>query len=201
MRTIAISEASEVDAWAITWWSLVLRGVAAVGFGLLSFLAPGISLSALVLCFGAYAFVGGIFALVLALRKTSGERWWALVLEGIVGLAAGVGTLLLPLVTAIALVYFVAFWAIVTGVLEIVTAVRLRKHIDGEWLLGLSGVVSLALGISLALFPGPGALALVIWLGAYALLFGVLLIALGIRARSWQRETTRTPIAHAEHST
>jgi uncharacterized membrane protein HdeD (DUF308 family) len=201
MRTIPISERSGVDAWAISWWSLVLRGVAAVGFGLLCFLAPGLSLSALVMLFGAYAFVDGISSIVLAFRKTSGERWWALLLKGIVGLAAGVGTVLLPLVTALALVYLVAVWAIATGVLEIVTAVRLRKVIQGEWLLGLSGLASTLLGISLALFPGPGALALVFWLGAYALVSGVLLIALGIRARSWQHGHVQPPMAHAENPT
>lgn len=200
MGTHPVSQRSEVDAWAISWWSLVLRGVAAVGFALLCFLAPGISLAALVLWFGAYALVDGILAIALAFRKTSGERWWALLLKGILGLAAGVAALLLPLVTAIALVYLVASWAIMTGVLEIVTAIRLRKFIRGEWLLGLSGLASMLLGISLVLFPGPGALALVLWLGASALVSGLLLIALGTRARSWERGHIHPRIAHAEHS-
>jgi uncharacterized membrane protein HdeD (DUF308 family) len=190
---------SEVEVWTVSWWSLLLRGLAGVAFGVLSFLAPGISLAALVLCFGAYAFVDGTFAIVMALRKTErGGRWWAFLLQGIVGIAAGVGTLFLPIVTALALVYLVATWAILTGVLEIVTAVRLRKVIEGEWLLGLSGLLSVALGLSLALFPGPGALALVIWIGAYAVVSGVVLIALGVRARSWQRESSRPPLPHAE---
>ncbi|HWA74717.1 MAG TPA: HdeD family acid-resistance protein [Polyangiaceae bacterium] len=190
---------SEAEVWTVSWWSLVLRGLAGVAFGVLSFLAPSISLAALVLCFGAYAFVDGVFAIVLALRKPErGGRWWALLLQGIIGIAAGVATLFLPLVTALALVYLVATWAIVTGALEIVTAVRLRKIIEGEWLLGLTGLLSVALGVSLALFPGPGALALVIWIGAYAVLSGAILITLGIRARSWQRGSSRPPLAHAE---
>jgi len=189
---------SEVEVWTISWWSLVLRGVAGLAFGVLSFLAPGISLAALVLCFGAYAFVDGIFALVTALRKSERGRWVALLLQGIIGIAVGVATLLVPIVTALALVYLVAMWAIITGVLEIFTAVRLRKVIEGEWLLGLSGLLSVALGVSLALFPGPGALAIVVWTGAYAIVSGTVLIALGIRARSWQHGSSRPPLTHAE---
>jgi len=189
---------SEVEIWTISWWSLVLRGLAGVAFGVLSFVAPGISLAALVLCFGAYAFVDGIFSLVMAFRKSERGRWGALLLQGIIGIAAGVATLLLPIVTALALVYLVATWAIMTGVLEIISAVRLRKVIQGEWLLGLSGLLSVALGVSLALFPGPGALALMIWIGAYAVVSGTFLIALGVRARSWQHRSSRPPLAHAE---
>jgi uncharacterized membrane protein HdeD (DUF308 family) len=189
---------SEVEVWTVSWWSLVLRGLAGVAFGVLSFLAPGISLAALVLCFGAYAFVDGVFALVLAFRKSERGHWGALLLQGMIGVAAGVATLLLPIVTALALVYLVATWAIITGILEIVSAVRLRKVIEGEWLLALSGLLSVALGVSLALFPGPGALTLVIWIGAYAALSGAVLIALGIRARSWQHGSSRPPLTHAE---
>lgn len=190
---------SEVGVWSASWWSLLLRGLAGVAFGVLSFLAPGISLAALVLCFGAYAFVDGIFAIAMALRRTErGERWAALLLQGVIGILAGVATLFLPIVTALALVYLVATWAIITGVLEIVTAVRLRKAIEGEWLLGLSGLLSVVLGVSLALFPGPGALALVVWVGAYAVLSGAILIALAIRARSWERESSRPPLTPAE---
>jgi uncharacterized membrane protein HdeD (DUF308 family) len=189
---------SEVEVWTVSWWSLVLRGLAGVAFGILSFVAPGISLAALVLWFGAYAFVDGIFAIVMAFRKTDRGRWGALLLQGIIGIGAGVATLLVPIVTALALVYLVATWAIITGVLEIVTAVRLRKVIEGEWLLGLSGLLSVALGVSLALFPGPGALALMVWIGAYALLSGTALIALGVRARSWRRGSSRPPLTHAE---
>src|SRR5689334_17763506 len=97
---------SEVEVWTVSWWSLLLRGLAGIAFGVLSFLAPGISLAALVLCFGAYAFVDGIFAIVVAFRRTErGERWWALLLQGVIGMVAGVATLFLPIVTALALVY------------------------------------------------------------------------------------------------
>lgn len=189
---------SEVEVWTISWWSLVLRGLAGLAFGILSLVAPGISLAALVLCFGAYAFVDGIFALVMAFRKSERGRWVALSLQGIIGVAAGLAALLLPIVTALALVYLVATWAIITGVLEIVTAVRLRKVIEGEWLLGLSGLLSVVLGASLALFPGPGALALVVWIAAYAVVSGTVLIVLGIRARSWQHGGSRSALTPAE---
>jgi uncharacterized membrane protein HdeD (DUF308 family) len=183
--------ASDVEVWAVSWWSLALRGVAAIAVGAMAIFAPHISLTALVLTFGVYALVDGILTIVVGLKRHSGRRWWSPLLEGLVGVAAGVCALALPTVTALALVYLIAGWAFVTGVLEMVAAVRLRKLIDGEWLLGLSGFLSLVLGVCLAAFPGPGAVALMFWLGAYALLFGVVLVALGLRARSWQRVNGR----------
>jgi uncharacterized membrane protein HdeD (DUF308 family) len=157
-------------------------------FGLVTFVEPGISLAVLVLMFGAYAFVDGIFAIMSAIRRQTGsEPWWLVLLEGIAGIAAGAGTLLWPGLTAIILLYFIAAWALVTGAFELAAAVRLRKIITDEWLLVLSGLASIALGVVLLLSPALGALALVIWIGAAAFVSGVTFVLLSFRLRSWGR--------------
>lgn len=172
------------------WWAIALRGLVGILVGLLAFLMPIPTVTALVWLFGAYALLDGLFNLVSVLRKRTHRRpWWALLLSGIAGVGAGVISFIWPGITAIALVYLIAAWALATGVLEIVAAVRLRKEIQGEWLLAISGVFSVALGVLLALFPGPGAVGLVWYFGAYAIVFGVLLVSLGIRLRSRSEET------------
>jgi uncharacterized membrane protein HdeD (DUF308 family) len=173
----------DVDSLSRNWWAVSLRGLAGILFGIITFVAPGISLAAVVLLFGAYAFADGVLAIVSAVRRRGTDRWWLLLIEGLVGIAAGVLTLLWPDITALALLYVIAAWALVTGAFEIAAAIRLRKAISGEWLLALSGVLSIALGVLLILWPGPGALALVIWIGAYAFVFGALLFALGLRLK------------------
>jgi uncharacterized membrane protein HdeD (DUF308 family) len=181
------------------WWAVALRGVAAILFGLLTFVVPGITLAVLVLLFGSYAIVDGIFNLVAAARGrvADGEqaRGW-LVLEGLVSIAAGVVTFVWPGLTALALVYIIAAWAVVTGVLEIVAAVRLRRQIDNEWWLALSGVLSIVFGVLLMVAPGVGALALVFWIGAYAIVFGALLVGLAFRLRN-ARPHTQARMARA----
>jgi len=167
------------------WWLAALRGALAVVFGVVAFTLPGITFEVLVLLFGAYAFVDGIAVLSFGLIAAGeGQRWWPLVLGGIVGIATGVLTFAQPAAMALALVYVVGAWAIVTGVLEIVAAIRLREYITSEWLMGISGALSIVFGVLVIAQPGAGALTLVYLLGFYAVLAGISQIALGFRMRS-----------------
>jgi uncharacterized membrane protein HdeD (DUF308 family) len=166
---------------AANWWALALRGLVAVLFGLLTFLVPGITLVTLVLLFGAYALVDGIFNVIAFFRV--GSHQWALLIEGVIGTIAGVLTFAWPSITAIVLLYLIAFWAILTGIFEIVAGVLLRKVITNEWMLLLMGVLSFLFGFVILFAPGAGALAIVLWIGAYALVFGVVLLALAFRLR------------------
>ncbi len=167
-----------------SWWAFVLRGALTLLFGVLALLLPEMAVFTLVMMFGVYAVVAGVFDVVAALReKAPGPRPWALLLCGIVSVLAGLFAFARPRLTAISLLYVIAAWAIATGVLEIVAAIRLRKEIRGEWLLVVSGVLSAAFGVFLAAFPGAGALAVLFWIGAYAILLGVLLVLLGVELR------------------
>src|SRR5512133_1279445 len=157
------------------WWFVALRGLAAVLFGVAAFAWPGLTLALLVLLFGAYAVVDGVFALVYAFGSGRRFRGW-LVVEGLAGFVLGIIALVWPGITALTLLYLIAGWAVVTGVLEIVAAIGLRKVIRNEWMLGLSGLASVIFGVVLAIQPGSGALALIWLIGAYAIVFGVLLI-------------------------
>ena len=167
----------DIETLAKNWWALALRGIAAIVFGILALVLPGVTLAVLVLLFGAYALVEGVFNVVAAIRgRGDGSPWWALVLEGSVSIAAGIVAILVPGLTALALLYMIAAWAVVTGVLEIVAAVRLRRQITGELWLALNGVLTF-------LVPGAGALSLAWLIGAYAVLFGLLLLGLAFRLR------------------
>jgi uncharacterized membrane protein HdeD (DUF308 family) len=166
------------------WWALALRGVIAVLFGLSTFFVPGVTLIALVLLFGFYAILDGVFDIVSAV-KAPGPHW-PLLVEGIVGIIAGIVTFMWPGITAMVLLYLIGFWAILTGVLEIVAGIRLRQAIANEMLLILMGVISILFGILIILFPGAGALAVIFWIGAYALVFGIILIALAFRLRGFR---------------
>jgi uncharacterized membrane protein HdeD (DUF308 family) len=168
---------------AQNWGLFVLRGVLAILFGLAAFLAPGLTLAALIFVFAVYAIVDGIFAIGAGLGSAAGPRWW-IVLAGIVGIAVGVYTFFNPSMTALALVYVIAAWAIVIGVLQIIAAYRLRAVIANEWLLALSGVLSVAFGALVIYSPGSGALAILWIIGFYAILLGVTYVALGLRLRS-----------------
>src|SRR5438552_7852430 len=188
----------DVMILARNWGAIAIRGVAAILFGVLTFVVPGLTLAALVLLFGAYALVDGVFNIIAAVRRRAGDPpWWVLLLEGIVGVAAGVVTFVLPGLTAVTLVYIIAAWAIVTGVLEIVAAVRLRRQLTGEWWLLLGGVLSVVFGVVVMLAPAAGALAMVLWIGAYAIVFGALLLALAFRLRRAQAELRDVPFARA----
>jgi uncharacterized membrane protein HdeD (DUF308 family) len=172
-----------VTALANNWWTLVLRGIAAIIFGILAYLWPGITFTVLVLFFGAYALWDGVFALIGAFR-TEGERRWSLVLEGVVGIAAGLVTFFWTGAASLALLLVIGAWAIVTGIFEIVSAIRLREEIEGEWLLLISGVLSVLFGIALAIWPAAGLVAVTWMVGAYAMVFGFLLTILGFRLRN-----------------
>ena len=177
---------------ARNWWVLALRGVFALLFGILAFAWPGLTLAVLVLLFGAYVLVDGIFAIVAAMKAPKGyARWGIMLLEGVVGVVIGVLTFLWPIITAVVLLYLIAAWAVITGVLEIVAAIRLRKQITNEWFLVLSGVVSVLFGLAVALWPVAGALAVVWLVGAYAIFFGILLLALALRLRKWSATAAR----------
>lgn len=186
MNTIAAHLASALSR---SWWLLVLRGLAAIIFGVLTWIVPGISLASLVLLFGAYAMADGIFNIWAALvgpRET--ESRWVLALWGLVGVGAGILTFAAPDVTALALLFYIAAWAIATGVLEIVVAIRLRKEIEGEWWLILAGLASVAFGLLLMARPGAGALTVLWLIASYAIVFGVLLLLLAFKARSFVRK-------------
>jgi uncharacterized membrane protein HdeD (DUF308 family) len=167
------------------WWLLVLRGVAAVLFGLAAFAWPGLTLFILITLFGFYALVDGFIAVVTGLSHVQNTtRWWVFLLEGLVGVGIGVTALVWPGVTTLVIVGMIAAWAILTGILEVVAAIRLRREITNEWFLALSGFLSVAVGVLLIAQPLAGSVAIVWIIGAYALIAGVLWILLGFRLRS-----------------
>jgi uncharacterized membrane protein HdeD (DUF308 family) len=174
-----------LDYYVRYWWMVALRGVLGVLFGLAAWIWPDVTIRVLVLLFGFYALVDGLLALAAAMmggRLASGRRGW-LIFEGVAGVAAGVLTFIWPEITTLALLYLIAFWAIATGVLEVVAAVILRRELRGEWLLAASGVISVLFGLFLVIRPGDGAIAVAWLIGLYAIVFGIALIALGFRLR------------------
>jgi uncharacterized membrane protein HdeD (DUF308 family) len=166
------------------WWVPVLRGVAAIIFGVMAFAYPGLTLAVLVILFGAWVLVDGIFRIIGAIGHRSDPDWgWQLVI-GILGIIIGFLTFHAPGITALALVIYIAAWALMIGATEIVVAIKLRREIKGEWFLILMGVVSILFAIMLLWNPLPGALALIWLIGSYAIVFGVLGIIFGFRLRS-----------------
>jgi uncharacterized membrane protein HdeD (DUF308 family) len=170
------------------WWVPVLRGVLGILFGFLVFAYPRTAVTVFVYLFGAYALVDGVIALALAFDVSRGRGW--VVLSGIAGIAAGILTFMYPSATAVALVYIVAAWAIITGIFEIAAAFEWRKVLSDMWMLGLAGVLSIILGVLLFSAPGAGLLAWAYVIGAYAIIYGVLYIAAGIRLKSFQPSQT-----------
>lgn len=169
---------------AQNWWAIVLRGLCGVLFGLSAFAWPGITLAILVSLYGAYALIEGAFAVAGAVMgRGAGAFPWGVLLAGLAGIAIGVITFMSPGVTAIALVYLIAAWAVLRGVFEIIAAIQLRKEIDNEWLLGLAGLLSVVLGLFLFAAPGAGAIAALWWIGAFAVVFGIVEIVLGFRLK------------------
>lgn len=167
-----------------SWWLLLLRGIAAVAFGVLTFVWPQISLLTLILVYGIYALIDGVLALVAAIRGGGvAPRWW-LALGGVVSILAAVVAFAWPGLTALVLVYLIGFWSILRGVLEIVGAVRLRHEIANEWSLGAAGALSVIFGLILVVMPGAGALGLLWLIAAWAVLFGLLLIWVAFKVRT-----------------
>jgi uncharacterized membrane protein HdeD (DUF308 family) len=165
------------------WWALALRGVLAILFALIAFFLPGVTAAVLVLVFGAYAFVDGIFALVAGLRAARHHgRSAPLLIEGVLNLLIGILVFLWPAAAVVTLIYMIAIWAVITGVVLIAAGVALIRH-SGEWLLLLGGIISVLLGIVLFFAPGAGIVAISWWLGIYALLFGIALLTAAFRIR------------------
>ncbi len=179
--TFGVSGTVEIARW---WWTFIIRGLVAVAFGVLAFLAPAWGIAVLVALFGAWALIDGVTGLVGGIRSRGRDRsWWLSILEGIVGIVAGVFAFLFPAQAAVALIFIIAAWAIITGVFEIVAAIRLREQIKGEFWLGLAGVASILYGVVVYLFPAAGALSIVWLIGSFAIAFGAFLLILGWRLR------------------
>ena len=179
--------------FARNWWVVVLRGGLAILFGVLAILWPNLTIEALILLFGAYALVDGVFSSVAALTNTGEARRWWLLFEGLVGIIAGILTFMWPGLTAIALLFVIAAWAIITGIFEIMAAIELRREITGEWLLIANGILSVIFGVFIAFFPGAGALGVIWMIAVYAWIFGVVMVALGLRMRGWSNTPHSTP--------
>lgn len=168
-----------IGSLAQHWWVLLLRGVAAIAFGLMAYASPGVTIAVLVIFWGAYMLVDGVCEVVAGVRA----KWGSLVFLGVLGIAAGLVAFFLPAVAAGALVYIIAFWAIVAGVLQISAALRLRKEVQGEWLWILSGLCTVVLGCLLIARPGAGALSLIWLIASFAIAWGILLVILAFKLK------------------
>ena len=174
-----------LHALAKNWWLLLLRGIAAIISGVLAFAWPGLTLLTLILLYGAYALTDGVIAIIAAIKGDApAARWW-LAVVGILGIVVGAFTFMLPGMTALILLFTIGGWAIAIGVLQIVGAIRLRNEIDNEWLLILSGVISVLFGVGVVAQPGAGALALVWLIATYAIIAGVLYVGLAFRLKKY----------------
>ncbi|MCB0530353.1 MAG: HdeD family acid-resistance protein [Saprospiraceae bacterium] len=166
------------------WWVLVFRGLISILFAVFAFLNPALAFDALILILGIFLVADGATAVFLGARmRGHDDDWWVTLIEGALGMGLGIVALVNPELTAAGLVLVLAVWLLVTGVFEIGTAIKLRKEIDNEWLLGLAGVVSIALGILMIINPTFGEISIMLWIGIYALLFGLLLVGLGWKIR------------------
>lgn len=168
------------------WWMLLIRGLAAIAFGLLAYFYPGAALAALVLIYGVYALVDGVFAIVAAINQGEHHRPWGFLLfSGIVSIIAGLVTFFYPGITALVLLTIIAAWGIVRGVLEIAAAVQLRRVVPHDWLLALAGILSIVFGVLLIAYPATGLLAVVWLIATYAIIYGILEIALAMRVHRY----------------
>jgi uncharacterized membrane protein HdeD (DUF308 family) len=186
------------EVLAESWWAVGLRGIFGILFGLICLLTPGVAVEVFVILFAAYMLVDGVFAIVGGIKAArNGERWGLLILEGIVDLAAGFVAVLWPAITLVALIWIVAIWAIVSGALMLSAAFALNLD-HGRWWLALGGIASVIFGILLVIEPLIGAVVLTLWIGAYALVFGIFLLMLAFQLHSKQEERERKAPAGAK---
>jgi uncharacterized membrane protein HdeD (DUF308 family) len=171
------------DDHAIRWWALALRGLVAIAFGILAFVVPAAAFLSLVLVFAAYALIDGVFAVVAGVRR-EGSRNWLLILGGLAGIFIGIVTPFVPGLTGLLLVTFIGWWALITGGLELGGAIAAGSVMPGRWLVALNGVLSILLGALIVLFPGVGAVVLVLFIAAYAVASGIMLLVLAFQLRS-----------------
>lgn len=173
---------------ALHWWVPALRGLLGIAVGFIAFVLPGVTLLALTFLFAAYALIDGILSFGMAFHAARlHSHWWALMLEGVAGVVIAGITLAWPAVTLVVLLYLIAAWAVVTGIFEVAAAIRLRRMVEHGWLLGLAGALSIVFGLLLFAAPGPGAIVIAWWIGAYAMIFGILMLALSFRLRGWSK--------------
>ena len=177
---------------AKSWWLMLLRGLIAIVFAAVIWIYPELSLEVLILCFGAYCLVDGVFACGSAFSlRNDQEHWWALLIEGLLGIVIGLLALLMPGVTALALLFYIAIWAVAVGVLRIIMAIRLRKEIQGEWIMIISGIISVLFGLVLITQPTAGIFAILWVVAAFSLVGGLMLVALSFRARFFSGQLKR----------
>ncbi len=169
---------------ARNWWAFLLRGILALIFGVVALVFPASAFISLVLVFGIFSLVDGAFALASAFTSNAkSENWWWIILGGILGIVIGVLTVLQPAAMGNAWLLLIAVWAIVTGIFDIITAIRIRKQIEGELWMILGGLASVAFGVLILVYPDSGVFAVGSLIGIYAILFGVTFIALALRLR------------------
>ena len=173
------------------WWAFLVRGILGIAFGVVLVLFPSIGLVAVIALFAAWAIIGGVSALIGTWQGRGHRDWWLTLLEGIAGIVAGLVAILLPGLAALGLLFVIAFWAIVTGVLQIWFAIRMRDQIRGELWLALSGVIAVLFGILLVIFPGGGILSVLLLAGLFSIAFGIAMSVLGFRLRRLHQQAVR----------
>jgi uncharacterized membrane protein HdeD (DUF308 family) len=172
------------------WWTVALRGVLTIVVGLIAFFFPGVTLAFVIALFGVFALFEGAFLIISGIRnRRENRRWWALIIQGIISVGAGILAFMAPLATAVALLYLMAFWAIASGLVEIIVAIRLRKEMEGEWMLVVDGILTVLFGVALVAVPAAGLLVWMWMIGGFKLASGLLLLVLAFRLKKEERGT------------